>query len=460
MKRLNQIVWYLGYLISIIPVCIIVIYSFGADILVYIPLLIGIVGTLVLVAVGNGGDLNMAPPPVTDYPVPFIGLSKIGGSQVYYLAKNGFMMFVVPFGAVSAPILAVLIALITIPIGLVMFIMAACLIPYLAVVDALYLATLFLAKVIDRHQYSVNTSRFVCPECGKKSYRPVYDVEGRMIQGLCPTNKGIFSQEMEVRSVPCFGSKGGRKKLNQYCPDCKATVETEEGRSFVVSMAGAKSSGKTSFSFSVLGEFMSTNGNHKASSENFYFSRDDGLLDDYRRGICNPTPLSYNTPHILTFEAGRFVTKRHIFMCDVSGGFFSSDYSTDIQPQYEYNDAIVFTLDPTCYNAQDVAYAAYVGFMEKYRLYNKMDASKKITVPIAVVATRADKPGSFGNLVGAELREKMVEEGYFPLINMIEKDFLAVTFYSCDVSKEGTASEIMKHLSDVTAYKIGPLFKE
>lgn len=459
MKQLNQIVWYMGYIVSIIPVSMLVIYYLGSDIVIQIPLAIGIVGTLIMVVIGRGGDLDMAPPAVTDYPVPFIGMSKIGASQMTALLKNGLAMAALPFTFMGVPAMIVIVALVTIPIAIVMIIMAVCLIPYLLVVDGLFLLVLTVAKIVDRRQYDANTRRLVCPECGKMSHRPIYNVEGRMMDGLSPTVKGIFSVEMESRNVPCFGSKGGRKRLDQYCPECRATVVTEEGKPFVVSMAGAPSSGKTSFVFSVLGNFKSTSGNGDATSCEFYNAGDGTILSDYRFGTCRPTPLAYRHPCILSFESKRFHTKRHIYMCDVSGRFFSSDVSTDLQPQYSCNDAIVFVLDPTCANPTDAAYAAYIGFMEKYRLFNRLDASKRISVPIAVVATHADMPGSFGGLAGAELREKMVEEGYFTLVNMIEKDFAAVSFFSCDASKEGGASsDAMRHLCGVVKADIAQFF--
>ncbi len=459
MKELNQAVWYLGFIVSIFPICLLTFWYLGFEGWVQIPLIIGIVGTLIVVAVGRGTEFDLSPPPVTDYPVPFIGLSTIGGSQMARLLKSGLLMFAAPIGLTGVPVLMVLLALITIPIGLVMVMMAVLLIPYLLVVDGLYLLAVLFAREADRYQYDANTRNLVCPECGKMSYRPTYNVAGTMMDGLCPTNKGIFHIEMETENIPCYGSRSGRKKLTQYCPECKASVDTEEGKPFVVSMAGAQSSGKTSFLCSALGGLMCTSGNGKASGFSFYNPGDSGVLSSYRAGGCSPTPLAFKSPRILSFDAHHLPTKRLLYMCDVSGKFFSSDVSTDLQPQYSYNDAIVFVLDPTCSNPIDTAYAAYIGFMEKYRLFNRLDASKRISVPIAVVATHADSSKGFGMSSAAELREKMAEEGYFTLINTIEKDFLSVAFFSCDATKEGDVSlEVMRHLCTIAKADMAQFF--
>ncbi len=459
MKQLNQTVWYLGYIVSILPVSLITFYYLGSDFWVCTPLLIGIIGTLIVVYIGRGTEYDLSPPPVVDYPVPFIGLSTIGASQVGRLLKCALLTMALPLGFSGVPVLIVLAGLIAIPIALVMVVMAICIIPYLLVVDGIYLLAVFVAKIVDRHQYRVNTGKLVCPECGKASYRPSYNVSGTMIEGLCPTNKGIFHIEMETDNIPCFGSRSGRKKLLQCCPECEARVDTEEGKPYVVSMAGAPSSGKTSFVFSVLGNLVSSSGNGKANSFSFYNPGSNSVLSSYRAGSCSPTPLTYRPPRILTFESKQFPTKRHVYMCDVSGKFFSSEVSTDLQPQYSYNDAIVFVFDPTCAHPTDVAFAAYIGFIEKYRLFNRLDASKKIAVPIAVVATHADRFSAFGTSVGVDLREKMVNEGYFTLVNMIEKDFTAVSFFSCDATEEGgVTSDVMRHLCSSTKADIAQFF--
>ena len=447
MKVLNKVVWYAGFIVSVFPVCWVFFYLWeDEDIWMEIPLAIGIIGTLSIAAAGKVGKINLAPPDPDTYPVPFIGLSAMGGSQIYALFSSGLIMLAM-FIAGGRSAIAVIIALITVPIGFVMLLMAAFVIPYLAVVDGIFLLSVFLAKIIDRYEYDVNTRRFVCPGCGRKFYRPSYEVEGELIDGLCPTDKGVFHREMRSSKIPCFGSKSGRKRLPQCCPACREPVSTEEGKPFVLSVAGAPSSGKTSFILSAAGKAISSSGNGNASSAEFYFKKDATALSDYRAGRCDPTPVSFLSPRIVCFEPKHFPTKRLVYMCDVSGKFFSGGVETDLQPQYVYNDAIVFMMDPFCSDPAGTAFGAYVGFMEKYRLLNRLDASKQITVPFALVVSRSDKPGPFSGIGGAELREKLSEEGYFTLVNMIEKDFSTVSFFSCDASKEdGSANAVMKHL--------------
>ncbi len=455
MRTLNTIVWYTGFIVSIVPVCLIFFYLWGTEIWIEIPLAIGLIGALIIIAIDSPGimgssgstgskPLGLRPPEPTSFPVPFIGLSSLVGSQMFALAKNGGLMFVLPFTLLGNIVLAVIVALITIPIGAVMLLMAACLIPYIAVVDGIYLLAVFVAKVVDRYHYDTNTGKLVCPSCGKASARPDYLIEGSTFHGLSPSEKGVLSVEMYTMSYPCYGSKGGRKDLPQRCPECNDSLSTREGKPFVVSMVGAPGSGKTSFIFSVAGTAKSSMGNGNASKVEFYRPSDESLLLDYRSGRCGATPVQYVPSRILTFESSHLATPRHLYMCDVSGRFFSSDVVTDLQPQYSYNDAIVFMVDPTRPNPESVAYSAYVGFMEKYRLFNKMDASGRIPVPFALVLSRSDVPGPFSGLSGEDLKEKMAEEGYFTLINAISKDFLYVSYHACNASKEdGSASAVM-----------------
>ncbi|MBO4568485.1 MAG: hypothetical protein J5674_00640 [Candidatus Methanomethylophilaceae archaeon] len=450
MKTLNLVVWYLGYAVSMAMAAYLFIVWGEFDIYVQIPVVIGAIGTIVMIALSDGKDDDLGMPKDTGYPVPFTGLSKMVGYQIFKLGKSGLKTLGICIAALNhGPVVAVLTGLITVPIGLFQLLMAVCIIPFSLAADGIFILTALVARSIDMGQYEANTRRFICPECGNMRSRPTYDADGKLIRGLSPSIKGIFHVEMEHSKVPCFGSKGKRKDVPQYCPDCGASVETREGKPWVVSMAGAPSSGKTGFVMSVCGRASSTSGEGKASSVRLYFSRDDTLLSDYRAGICRPTPESFSSPCIIRIESKR-PTQRLIYLCDVSGNFFSPNGSEmDLQPQYAYNDAIVFTVDPTCPSPESRAYDAYIGFLEKYRQFNKLDASKRIAVPLAVVLTRADKTSPFNGVADADLAGKMAEEGYMKLVNSIEKDFSSAAYFSCDVSKEnGSASAVIRYLCE------------
>jgi hypothetical protein len=461
MKALNNFVWYSGYAVSIIIIAVLF-FTLTDDLTIQIPVVIGIFGAIVAIATTSGDEDGLGLPKDTGYPVPFVGLSKMVGYQIFRLAKSG-LTFMGMF-AVSLEhgfIVAAIVGLITIPIGLFLLLMAVCIIPFSLVSDGLFLLATLIAKSIDIGQYETNTDRFICPECGSMSNRPSYDADGKLIKGLSPSIRGIFHVEMEHSKVPCFGSKGKRKDVPQYCPDCGMAVETKEGKPWVVSMAGAPSSGKTSFVMSVCGKAAGTACGGAASSVGFYFPRDESMLTDYRAGICRPTPERFESPCILCIGSKR-PTQRLVYMADVSGNFFSPNGSeVDLQPQYAYNDAIVFTIDPTCPSPESRSYDAYVGFLEKYRQFNKLDASKRIAVPLAVVLTRADKAGPFDGVADADLAGKMAEEGYMKLINSIEKDFSSVAYFSCDVSKEnGAAGAVIRHLCEKSGADVKEFFRE
>ncbi|MBR6038244.1 MAG: hypothetical protein IKP53_05895 [Candidatus Methanomethylophilaceae archaeon] len=455
MKTLNAVVWYTGYVVSMIMAGAIFLYFWDyEDLYIQIPVVIGAFGTVVLICLKDSGKSDLGMPEVTDYPVPFTGLSKMVGYQIVKLGKAGLVMLGACIVAMEhGVVVAVIIGLITVPIGLFMLMMAVCIVPFSLISDGLFLLSAFVAKSIDMSQYESNTRRFICPECGKLSPRPTYDAAGKLIKGLSPSEKGIFHVEMEHSKVPCFGSKGKRKDVPQYCPDCGASVYTREGKPWVLTMAGAPGSGKTSFIMSASGRAIGTSCGGKATSVKFYYSRDDALLSGYHAGTCRPTPEDFTPPRILRIESGR-PTQRLIYMSDVSGNYFLPTGSEmDLQPQYAYNDAIVFTLDPTRPSPESTAYDAYVGFLEKYRQYNRMDASRKIAVPLAVVITRADKAGPFSGVSEDDLPGKLSENGYFKLVNSIGKDFSLARYFSCDVSKEtGSTDAVMSFLCERSGF--------
>lgn len=476
MRKLNKAVWRLTFLISAIPACMVSYWLFGIMLTVFpfeylvdlndeylgldmfwlqfTPVVIGCLGFLVnsLTSMSEVFDLVPEPSDPVEFPVPFIGISK----GVFEMFRT--MLVITGWMGIFC------ILLITIPLCLPGFIVSALsvmfAVPVLAAIDAIYFAAVYIAKAIDRRQYDRNTVCFVCPECGKKSPRPAYDIGGLWVRGLCPGIKGVLSVEMETSDSPCFGSKGGRKDLTQSCPECGSLVATKEGRPLVVSIAGARSSGKTSFVMSVTGGLISSSGNGNAASvRNYHFEHDSELLD-YRSGLCRPTPDSDWKPHLAIIDSAKFVTCRNLYLFDVSGKFFTGAVETDLQPQYAFNDAIVFALDPTCSDPAGVAASAYIGFIEKYRQFNRMDASERISVPLSVVVTRADKGGPLSGLDGKDLRDNMAEGGYYNLINMMERDFSSVSFFSCATNREdGSSSRVMKHICDATGSEFGQFFK-
>ena len=474
MNKLNTAIWRLGFLIPAIPACCISYYVFGimltmfpAEYIVYlndewlqldefwlkiVPVILGFLGFVIngLTEMADVFDLEPNPPDMGEYPVPFIGFHKA--------VLRLFFTFLVIAGWMGLFCILVITIPLCLPACIVTILSLLFLLPFLAVTDAVYLLVLYIAKAVDRRQYERNTGYFVCPECGRSSQRPDYYIGAKKVAGLCPSTKGIFRTEMEMSDYPCFGSKGGRKELTQTCPECNVNVSTKEGRPFVVSVAGAPSSGKTSFVLETTGELMSSSGNGKASAVVNCHPEHYAALLDYRAGLRRPTSVSNEKPHMISIEAPQFVTPRNVYMFDIGGKFFIEDFETDYQPQYSFNDAIVFTIDPTCRDPVQTASGAYFGFVSRYREFNRMDASERISVPMAVVLTHADRPDSFGG--GEGLRDKLADEGYSNLVSAIEKDFSSVSFFSCAVNKEdGSASAVMRRLCEESRPELAQFFR-
>ena len=468
MKDLNSAVWNLAFIIPLVPASLLTYLFFGFlltvfpfDFFSYVfddtgpfqaaPTVIGCLGFLIICfgTLGQHFEMKQKVPDPDKYPVPFIGLSNMWknlASEFYNLG-----MWVLMFSIALFPIFF--------PILVVTVIMAILLIPYLALVDAGYYVVMAAAKALDERQYRHNTKHLVCPECGRASDRPFYEVCGSGILGLRPSEEGIFTVEMESASFPCFGSKGKRKDLAQTCPLCSSILETKEGKPFVISVAGAPSSGKTSFVHSVIGRVVSTSGNGKADSASLYHAWEGPELARYRAGTCDPTPASFQMPNVVKLESGRLATCRLLYMFDVGGEFFTGRIEADIQPQYAYTDALAFVLDPTCDRPEDAALNAYRVLVERYRQFNRMDASVTIGIPLAVVVTHADIPGPLSGLSGKGLRDRMADEGYFNLVNSAERDFRRVSFFSCDARTEGDAAvEAVRRLSEDAGENIAQFF--
>ncbi|MBR6205501.1 MAG: hypothetical protein IKQ60_10795 [Candidatus Methanomethylophilaceae archaeon] len=476
MKELNSAVWYLAFIIPLVPACIIAYHFFGFLLTIFpfciivdlaplfhidigtlqvVPVVIGCLGFLIIcfTPLGQSIDMKQKVPELGTYPVPFIGLSKMWEglvSEYYTIGKwtfflgNPMLYFISPF---ALPVFVVTVAA------------AVMLLPYLVFVDVVYYAAMAAAKVVDEMQYRHNTKRFVCPECGRASDRPVYDVCGNRIPGLRPSESGIFTVEMEAASFPCFGSNGKRKELVQSCPLCSSSVETKEGRPFVVSVAGAPSSGKTSFVYSVIGRLESTSGSGKADAALLYHAWEGPELARYRAGSCGRTPASFQKPHVVVLESGRLTTRRLLYMFDTGGEFFTGRIEADIQPQYSHTDALALVLDPSCDRPADVALGAYRVLVERYRQFNRMDASVRIDVPLAVVVTHSDIPGPLSGLSGTDLRDRMADIGYFGLVNSAEKDFRRVSFFTCDARAEcKETGEVVKRLCEDAGEDIGQFF--
>jgi len=381
-------------------------------------------------------------------PVPFIGFSG-QLSPVLKSCLKLLLRMLLAFFLVFPLLLAVGMALAL--ATMMLFIWAA---------TAIYYVTMRRHRDSDERQYRENTSRFVCPECGKVFERPDYRLESTVVPGLKPSIFGIKRIETETKTFDCYGSASGRKLIEQSCPGCRATVGTKEGKPWVLTIAGGPGSGKTSFAFSAIGGMMGSMGNDNASSASLYRSEDVSALSMYRSGRCQPTAQSLRASHILCFESSRFVTQRMAYLCDIGGGYFLSGGSeSDLQPQYAYNDAIAFVVDPCAEDPARKASEAYYGFMERYRRLNRMDASRTIRTPIAVVVTHADRQGAFHGVPDEGVREAMVGSGFFNLVNLIEKDFSSVSFFACDATKEGGASAAVRHLCRITGSGMEDFFR-
>ena len=429
MYKLNKTAWYLGYAISVFVVWMIV-YRYCPEtglIWTAFKWIILIIGTIIALAFSMiEFDENLSS---RENPVVFLGFSRqLTAAFTEHVITGGFL----------------LISVLGTPAGIVMLLMTPVFLLCFVVFDAIYMLVLAIARSKDRRQYDSDTGRFLCPECGRSFYRPSYDVDGTITEGLCPSKIGIKNIETSSGIIPCTGS--GRRALDQYCPGCSARVYTKEGKPFVVSMVGAASSGRSSFVLSVAGSAVGASGKGAAAT-GFYYTRDDVRLSEYRGGRIRPTPVAYQPPCILTVEPGRLSTPRLLYMCDIGGAFFTGSVETDLQPQYAYNDAVVFLFDPSRRDPAETAYKTYLGFINRYRMLNRLDASHRLSVPISVVATHSDRPGPFNGLPNQGVRQRMVDEGYFNLVNAIEKDFQRVSYFACDASREdGSASAVVKHL--------------
>jgi hypothetical protein len=303
-----------------------------------------------------------------------------------------------------------------------------CFAVYFFLVTMVYIMALALAKASESGGYAKNTGRCVCPTCGTVFARPIYvcscghrypsasTIELRpSIHGLTKTNCEYCGAKLPV--------SGDRRLLDAICPDCGGKISTQEGRPYLVTLAGSSGSGKTALAFSAMKALEST-GKSEYPYGNAYSFR---------------TPKTYSPPYVISVDASK-KRKQYLALFDINGAYFSDSDDVGQQPQYGQENAIIITINPLSPDATLKDEKATNIFWQKYHSVSQTSLSDSIHVPLHVVVTHGDLEGD-----KADVKGYLESKGYGLIIKSLESNFRSVSYHICDARDP---KEVAKVFSD------------
>jgi hypothetical protein len=342
---------------------------------------------------------------------------------------------------------------VAIPIAMLPFIAPFALIADLALLIAFLILWAIMSLKIgsaskrDRARYDSLTHYAVCPKCKRNFYQPRVKCSCGLVFGYpVPGPHGAKIHTCNNgHSVPATNDLGGRGALSMVCPHCGSGVVTHEAKPLVVSLVGARDSGKTTLMLSsaeslceaakskgVMAEFASPGLSPRAWGA---------------KGRVAPTAPGELDSEFL-FLRSRDFPEKEIMFNDISGSEFEPDRDKVLfEEYYKYNDGIIFAIDPASvvavHSSQSPAKGSKptpVSVMESfYHMYTEINGygpSVRSTVPFAVVLTKMDDPRS--SAAAAEGAEAfLARHGQGDFVKIARSAFENVRFFKVSSLGDG-----------------------
>lgn len=287
--------------------------------------------------------------------------------------------------------------------------------------DGAYRTILHVTYACDRCKNIYLQPGYVCPSCGKvHSY-------------LRPNTFGIFFHRCtcgQLMPATFFstvkdpsGKRIRRSTLEQRCPNpaCARQVSTGDARTLSVSVVGSRSVGKTTYiaalSHLLLDEFPESRGYETEFLDAEKQKLFQELEDCYRSGSTEMTREATDLNRPSAFSLSFLVKKRglspqrllHVY--DVAGETFLKGEEHETQLQYAYATGAIFLVDPmsipevsdelserlssadSAVTAREYPDTVLSNFVEKIRQVSGVGQGEQISLPLAVVLSKADLPG-------------------------------------------------------------------
>lgn len=287
--------------------------------------------------------------------------------------------------------------------------------------------------VIDR-TYLLQKGIFTaCDQCKESSLIPIYLCPNREEEHtkLTPGVYGILNRTCNCGEKLPTAFFNGRHKLTAICPHCRSEgrityLNSRGSAPICIPVVGGRSVGKTAFITAFSKDFIEKVAPAKSWEIEFYNGAKSGMFEeiknDYRTGNTRMTerPQDINTPSSISFsffvKGNEFKPERLVHIYDVAGEVFTDNSENEVQHQYGYCQGIALIIDP--FSIPSVRYKfesdltpediAGIGkadingivnsFLNKLKDVTGLTDGMKISVPLAVIISKADSAGLFNEL--------------------------------------------------------------
>ncbi|KKG06107.1 TRAFAC clade GTPase domain-containing protein [Methanosarcina mazei] len=345
-----------------------------------------------------------------------------------------------------------------------------------------------VAWIIDRVYLLQKKIFTACDECKGKSLIPVYicpNCEEKHTK-LTPGVYGILNRTCNCGEKVPTAFFNGRHRLTAICPHCwsegRITYLNSRGSAPIcIPVVGGRSVGKTAFITAFSKDFIEKVAPAKSWEVEFYNKAKSGMFEeiknDYQTGSTRMTerPQDINKPSSISFsffvKGNEFKPERLVHIYDIAGEVFTDNSENEIQNQYGYCQGIALIIDP--FSIPSVRYKfeseltpediAGIGradingiinsFLNKLKDITGLTDGMKISVPLAVVISKADSaglfnelgesavntfmannPGKYNNRIDVQdylCRKFLVDNGMENFLNIINLKFKNNRFFVC-----------------------------
>lgn len=272
-----------------------------------------------------------------------------------------------------------------------------------------------------------------CHECKEQSLIPIYICPNckEKHTNLTPGVYGILKRTCNCGAILGSTFFNGRRDLGSICHNCwnegRVTyLNNKETVPICIPIVGGRSVGKTAFITAFSKDFIENIAPAKSWKIEHY-SKDKSdiykqIIQDYKTGMVRLTnrPQDVNVASSVSFsffiKGDEFKPERLVHVYDIAGEVFTDNSENEVQKQYEYCHGIVLMIDP--FSIPSVRYKserylmpediAGIGnadingitnsFLNKLREVTGLTDRKMLSVPLAVVISKADSAELFNEL--------------------------------------------------------------
>jgi GTPase SAR1 family protein len=287
-----------------------------------------------------------------------------------------------------------------------------------------------------------------CHECKEQSLIPIYICPNckEKHTNLTPGVYGILKRTCNCGKILGSTFFNGRRELESICQNCwhegKITyLNNKETVPICIPVVGGRSVGKTAFINAFSKDFIEKVAPAKSwEIEHYSEAKSDiykQITQDYKTGSTRITarPQDVNKASSVSFsffvKGDEFKPERLIHVYDIAGEVFTDNSENEVQKQYEYCQGIVLIIDP--FSIPSVRYKrerylmpediAGIGkadingivnsFLNKLKEVTGLNDSKMLSVPLAVVISKADSAGIFNELGESSVKDLMKTDPKF-----------------------------------------------